>query len=129
LHQIVNGCYAHSDIPALALCLATVVTKICGMMHFYHSEMTHQSGGSCLPLNIWQHVIKKNTKKASSTQLLRRCPDSGNTQQNVLWKALSDLILIKEVVICNIDSHIFLIISILPGILWEGVSVRGSGTG
>jgi len=46
-------------------------------MHFHHSDMTQQSGDSFLPLNIWQHVIKKNTKKALSMRLLQRCPDSG----------------------------------------------------
>jgi len=85
------------------------------MMHFRYSAMTHQSGNSCLPLNIWQCMIKKDTKKALSTQLLRRCPGSGQyaterTLEDIKW---SD----SNKVGCNIDWHIFLVIAILPDIL------------
>jgi len=90
LHPIVNGCYAHSSIPALAFHLATVITKLYGMMHFRHSEMTQQSGDSFLPLNIWQSVIKKNTKKSLTMRLLQRCRGSGQyatdcTLESIKW--------------------------------------------
>ena len=60
------------------------------MMHFHYSAMTHQSGDSCLPLNIWQCMNKKDTKKAVSMRLLRRCPGSGQyakecTLENIKW--------------------------------------------
>jgi hypothetical protein len=52
VHQIVNVCYAHSDIPALASRLATIITKMCGMTHFRHSAMNRQSGDFRLPLTV-----------------------------------------------------------------------------
>jgi hypothetical protein len=48
----VNGCYAHFAIPALAFYLATVTAKMCVVMRFRQSAMTHQSGDSCLPFSI-----------------------------------------------------------------------------
>jgi hypothetical protein len=53
----------------------------------------------------------------------------GSMVRSVLWATLSGLILIKEAVICNIDCRIFLVISILPDILWEeAVWNRRTGT-
>jgi hypothetical protein len=51
----------------MAFRLATVIAKMCDAMHFRHSAITRQSGDSCLPLNIWQSVIKKNAKEVLST--------------------------------------------------------------
>ena len=76
LYQTVNGCYAHSAIPVLAFRLATVITKMCGAMHFSYSAIIHQSGDSCLPFNIWQRVIKKDNKEsiihATSSEVSRK---------------------------------------------------------
>jgi len=77
LYQRVSGCYAHSAIPGLAFRLATVIAKMCGAMHFRYSAMTHHSSDYSLPLNIWQRVIEKDTKKTLRTRFLRKCPDSG----------------------------------------------------
>jgi hypothetical protein len=117
LHQIVSGCYAHSAILALAFRLETVIPKMCGMMHFHHSEMTHQSGNYCLPLNIWQHVIRKIQRKLYPRDFFGGVQAATSMQRSVLWKALIGLILIKGAVICNINWRIFLVISILPDIL------------
>ena len=97
-------------------------------MHFRHSEMTQQSGDSCLHFNIWQRMIKNDTKRALSTWLLPRCPGSASMQRSMLWKTLSGLILIKEAVICNEWLAYVPVIVIFLDILWEGVSVRWSGT-
>jgi len=58
-----DSCYVHSAILALAFHLATVTATMCGAMHFRHSTIIQQRGDSCLPLNIWQRTIKKDTKK------------------------------------------------------------------
>jgi hypothetical protein len=54
---------------------------------------------------------------------------ASSMELSMLWNTSSGLIQIKEAVICNIDWLIFIVISILPDILWEeGVSVSWSGT-
>jgi len=77
--------------------------------------MTHQSGDSCLPFNIWQRVIKKDIKKLYLRDFFEGVQAAAITQLSVLWKALSGLV--KGVVIRNIDWRVFLVIPILPDIL------------
>jgi len=55
LYQIVNGCYAHSVIPALAFRLTTVIASS-GEVRFAN-QLTQQSDDCGLTLNIWQQVI------------------------------------------------------------------------
>jgi len=115
LHVLTNlPVWCHDSLCLVLKFQELIHNKMCGAMHFRHSEMTHQSGDSCLPFNTWQCVIKNDTKKALSTQLLQRCPGSGSMQWSVLWKTLSGLILIKEAVICNNDWHMFLLSSSSP---------------
>jgi len=62
LYQTVNGCYAHSALPALAFRLATVSAKMQwrGAFSPFSSDSTDNCG---LTLNIWQRVV--NTFAAS----------------------------------------------------------------
>jgi hypothetical protein len=59
-------------------------------VHFRHSAVPQQSSNSGLTLNIWQCMIKKDTKKALFMRLLRRYPGSGQYASvgalvNVKW--------------------------------------------
>jgi len=44
------------------------------MVHFCQPAVIQHSGECGLTLNIWQHVIKKDTKEALFMQLLQRYP-------------------------------------------------------
>ena len=74
--------------------------------------------------NAWLRTIQR---KLYRRDVFGGVQAAASAQRSVLWVALSGLI--KEDVIYNIGWPIFLVISILPDILWEEeVSVRGSDT-
>jgi hypothetical protein len=50
--------------------LATVIAQLYGAVHFRQPALTQQWKDSGLTLNIWQRVIKKDTKKALFTRHL-----------------------------------------------------------
>jgi hypothetical protein len=57
---------------------------------FRHLAVTQWSGNCGLTLNIWQRVIKEDTKEALFTQLLRRYPvseqyASESALENIKW--------------------------------------------
>jgi hypothetical protein len=46
------------------------------MVHFHQPAVIQQSGDCGLTLNIWQPMIKKDTKEALFMQILQRYPGS-----------------------------------------------------
>jgi len=59
-------------------------------MYFRQPAVTQQSGNCGLTLNIWQHMIQKDTKKALFVQLPRTYPgskqyESGGALANIQW--------------------------------------------
>jgi len=123
LHQIINGCYAHSAISALAFRLAAVTDN---MWHKYIFAMqwwlSSQATPACLLIsgNVW---LRKIQRKLYPRNFFRGIQAEGSMELSVLWNTLCGLILIKEAVICNMDWCTLLVISILPDIIREeGVS-------
>ena len=93
---------------------------------FRHSAMTHQSGDSRLPLNIWQRVVKwKIQRKFYPRGFYGGVQAASSTHRSVLWKTFNWFDSNKGV--CNIEWCSFLVFSSPPYFLWEGgVSIRGS---
>jgi len=55
---------------------------------FRHSAVRLINQATLPTHDIWQHVIKNDTHKASTARLHRRCPAAGNVQRSALWKTL-----------------------------------------
>jgi hypothetical protein len=113
----VNGCYAHSAIPALAFRLATLIANVWGGAFSPFSD--DSSVRRLLPAYLATH--DEETQRKLYTRDFWSVHAANSMHLSVLRNAVSGLVLIKEAVICNIDWLIFIVISILLDILW-GVS-------